>query len=94
MVDLTSTPSVYRKIIQTIHEGWFGGEPFAIHEVRDKSGVSKSSVIRVLKLLVKIKVVAHRPGGYAGRHYRVTQTWPMTLRDAVEAFEMAKVLKV
>lgn len=90
----TAYHSTHRRIIDAIHSYWFSGEPFGIWQVRDTSGVSTSSVIRTVKMLVRLRMLSHSKRAYAGKHYRVTGQWPAKVTDAIDAFEYAKILKI
>jgi DNA-binding transcriptional regulator GbsR (MarR family) len=86
--------STHRKVIDTIHTSWSGGTPFAIWEIRNAAHVSTSSVIRVLRILMRLKLVSHTKRGHVGQHYRVTVRWPSATKDAIDAFEYARILKI
>lgn len=89
-----SDKSAHRNIIKHIHDNWHDGSPFAIWELRKASGFSNSSVIRVLRQLVKLRMVIHTSKGFQGRHYRLSVKWPASANDAIENFELSKILKI
>lgn len=86
--------SSHRKVIAIIHKTWFDGRPFAIWEVRDATSLSTSTVVRVLRPLVRLRLLARAKRGYRGRHYRVAKAWPLRLVDAIQTFEFAMMLKL
>ena len=84
--------STHRKIIRVIHETWSDGAPFAIWEVRDATHVSTSSVVRTVVKLRGLRLLVYTKRAYANRHYRVAPRWPAAVKDAIENFELAKIL--
>ena len=89
---ITLDKSTHRKIITAIHINFGNNEPFAIWELRDITKCSASSVVRTLARLVELDLVAHSHRGYMGKKYRMARRWPMTAQEAIENFEVAKVL--
>lgn len=85
--------SSYRRIIVCIHDN-FGGHPFAIWELRARTSYSTSTVRRVTDQLVYLKFLDYIERAYAGRHYKVSQKWPLSLKDAIENYELAYALGV
>lgn len=83
--------STHRKVIAYIHIG-FQNASFAIWEIREGSGVSNSSVTRVIKKLVDLKLVRHREHGYRGRNYEVTKAWSTDVMTVINTYEYAKAL--
>jgi len=86
--------SVYRKVINAIHENWRGGAPFAIWEVRDHAKVSTSSARRIVTDLVDLRLLNYKRPAYASKHYRVVERWPVNVKDVIQNFELAKVLGI
>lgn len=88
--------STHRKIIKTIHANpnWLRGNPFAIWEVRDASGVSTSSIRRALISLVAYNFVIHLKKGFMGRKYRVNFRWPADVNQAIRDYEYGKILEI
>jgi len=86
--------STHRKVIEAIHSKWLDGKPFAVHEVRDASGVSTSSVRRTLDFLVEIRLVRHSTKASLRRNYRVMASWNDNITENIEAFELAKIMEM
>lgn len=86
--------STHRLVIEAIHKNWHDGRPFAIWELRNASHCSTSSVSRVIKHLVKIKMVLHTNKGFNGRHYRVDVRWPGTAKQAIANYVWARMVKI
>lgn len=86
--------STYKLVIEAIHKKWYDGTPFAIREVQSTSGCSTSSVARVMKNLVKLKMVVHSKKGFMGRHYRTDIRWPAKAKMAIQHYEWARILKI
>lgn len=87
--------SSYRRIIAVIHQNYHGGsQPFAVWELRDKTGLSTSTVRRTVEQLVFLKFVDYIKRAYAGRHYKVGEKWPFDLKDVIENYELAYTLGV
>jgi len=84
--------SNHRIVIRMIDEKFPDGS-FAIHEVRDATGVSSSTVTRVLRALVKLRLVRHSPHAFAGKHYRATVRWTHAA-SVIDTYEYAKALKI
>lgn len=93
-VGMTQNNSTHRKIIAAIHEHWFNGSAFALRDVASESNVSTSSVVRTLKMLKGMKMVSYSIKAYQGRHYRVNTSWPHNEKEVIEAFELAKILRI
>lgn len=90
----TAHTSTHRKIIAAIHEGFGAGAPFALRDIVTRSGVSQSSVMRTLVTMRSAHLVVYSPMAYAARHYRVGRNWPKTESEAIEVFELFKVLNM
>lgn len=86
--------STHRRIIDVIHTEWFNGGSFAIREVAAAADVSISSVLRTLHILRQIRLISYSERAFAGRHYRVNNNWPQTMKEAIDAFEYAKILRM
>ena len=86
--------STHRKVIQAIHNNWLQGNPFALREVADKAAVSHSSTVRTLNVLKKIKMLKFSRQAYAARHYSITTMWPKEVKEIIDIFEFARILKV
>jgi len=86
--------STHRKVISYIHLAYRDSmEPFSIHDLAGASKVSVSSVTRTLRVLVELKLVAHR-AAYAGRNYRVSYKWSRDVKDVIEMFELYKIISI
>jgi hypothetical protein len=86
--------SAHRKIIRAIHENCIKGDPFAIWEIRDLSGVSTSSVRRTMESLVNYNFIIHLKKGFRGRKYRVNFRWPKDVATAIKDYEFGKILEI
>jgi len=89
----TVVESAHRKVITAIGVRYANGAPFAIWELERVVNVSKSSIIRVLRQLVKLNYVLHSKKAYAGKHYRVAARWTDVI-EVTNTFEIAKALKI
>lgn len=85
---------VYSKVIRAIHARWIDGEPFSLRMLGNEALVSKSSVIRILATLMQLQFVKHLPRAYAGRHYRVTISFPIDVEEAIKSYELSQILKI
>ncbi len=87
--------STHRKVIAYLHILYKqSGKRFAIWEVRHGADVSSSSVTRILKELVELKLVRHYEKGFMGRNYEVTQAWDTDIMKVIEVFELRRVLNL
>ena len=82
---------VYRAIIKAIDD--CKATPFSLQDIVDVSDVSKSSVLRLLKSLVEMRLVTHGLKGYKGKRYKVTTRW-IGVAEVIEAYQYAKVIKL
>ena len=83
--------SSHRRIINEITARWPNGEPFAIWELRDACDISTSTVIRVMRTLVELRLVLHAKRGFQGRRYRIAPRW-LNAKAVIENFEIAKAM--
>jgi DNA-binding IclR family transcriptional regulator len=83
--------SVHRKVIRMIDTAWSTGHPFSPREVARAAGVSKTSVMRVLDLLLTLKLVNHNEKAFRGRHYTVSHRWAGA-DTVIRSFEFGKVV--
>lgn len=84
----------YRRVIHAIHDHWYDGSPFAIHEVRDHAEVSTSTARRVVDYLVDLGLIVHSDKAFAAKHYRVTRNWLPRVHEVIKTYELAKAMKL
>lgn len=85
--------ALHDRVIREIHAYDAEGTPFAIHEIVRVTGVSRSSVIRVLSKLVDLGLVLHSVTAFRGRHYRTSLTWT-TPEQVAKEYEMALLMRL
>lgn len=84
---------LHEAVIHEIHNYDDTATPFAIHEIVRVTGISRSSVIRVLTKLVEIGLVLHNITAFRGRHYRTSPKWTSP-EEVAKEYEMALLMRL